>query len=131
MALNVITNGAKQDLEHATQLARQMVCDFGMSEELGPIALGDQGDEVFLGRQMGSRTKPYSEETAQKIDREIQGILSRAYALAVKILTENVHILNQITDALLEHETLDTHAFAKLVDESDPVFPGDIAWMGS
>jgi cell division protease FtsH len=131
VALNVITNGAKQDLEQATQLARQMVCDFGMSEELGPIALGDQGDEVFLGRQMGSRTKAYSEETAQRIDREIQGILTGAYSLAVRILTDNVHILNRITEALLEHETLDNHAFAKLVDSSDPVIPGDIAWMGS
>ena len=106
-------------------------CDFGMSEELGPIALGEPGDEVFLGRQMGSRTKSYSEETAQRIDREVHNILTRAYGLAVKILTENLSILNRVTEALLEHETLDSQEFSEIMEESELVIPGDIAWMGS
>jgi cell division protease FtsH len=131
VAMQSITNGAKQDLEQATQLARQMVCDFGMSKELGPVAWGQGSDEVFLGRQMGSQGKMYSEETARRIDAEVTGILSNAYAAAVIILKDNLHILHKITDRLLEVESLEAEEFSSLVDESEPVPPGEFAWMGS
>ena len=131
VAMQSITNGAKQDLEQATQLARQMVCDFGMSEDLGPVAWGNGTDEVFLGRQMGSQGKMYSEETARRIDAEVTGILSNAYAAAVTILKDNLHVLHNITDKLLEVESLEAKEFSDLVEESGPVAPGEFAWMGS
>jgi cell division protease FtsH len=102
-----------------------------MSKELGPVAWGQGSDEVFLGRQMGSQGKMYSEETARRIDAEVTGILSNAYAAAVTILKDNLHILHKITERLLEVESLEAEEFSNLVDESEPVPPGEFAWMGS
>jgi cell division protease FtsH len=95
VAMNSCTGGAANDLQRATKLARQMVCDLGMSEELGPVAWGESNDEVFLGRQM-SRTQSYSEQTAQRIDQEVLDILVRGYSAAMSILTNNVHVLHEV-----------------------------------
>ncbi len=130
VALNAVTSGASNDIERATQLARSMVCELGMSAELGPVNYGEGGQEVFLGRQMG-RMKNYSEQTARHIDTEVRRILTTAYDSAVEILTSNVHVLHRVAQALMEQETLDHDEFARLVDEAGPVPPNNLAWMGA
>ena len=129
VAMDEVTGGAQQDIQQATRLARHMVCDLGMSDELGPIAWGESQGEVFLGRQI-TRQKNYSELTAQRIDKEVLGMVQRAYDAAVNILTENVHVLHQVAEALLDRESLDADEFAQLVEEAGPVPPRGFAWMG-
>src|SRR5690606_34674180 len=94
IALNAITGGAANDIERATKMARHMVCELGMSEELGPVAWGENQDEPFLGRQV-QRTQTYSEQTARQIDDEVKGIVTRAYDIARNILTLNAHVLHR------------------------------------
>ncbi|HET7753619.1 MAG TPA: ATP-dependent zinc metalloprotease FtsH [Anaeromyxobacteraceae bacterium] len=101
------TTGAGNDIEVATNLARSMVCEWGMSEKLGPLAFGKKEGEVFLGREMGS-VQTYSEHTAQEIDAEVRRIVTDQYARAKKVLLENQALLNRIADSLLEYETIDT-----------------------
>ena len=101
-----ITTGASNDIERATDMARRMVCEWGMSDALGVAAFGSKTHEVFIGRDFGS-TKNYSEATAEKIDEEVRRIIDEAYAGAKKVLTENFKALQAISDALLEKETLD------------------------
>ena len=101
-----VTTGAGNDIERATQMARRMVTQFGMSEAVGPMAIGDSEAEVFLGRDITQR-RHVSEQTSQLVDREIKRILDEAYELARQILTENRELLERIAQALLERETLD------------------------
>ncbi|MEQ1568135.1 MAG: ATP-dependent zinc metalloprotease FtsH [Myxococcota bacterium] len=128
IVFNAITGGARSDLQQATQIARHMVCDLGMSDDLGPVAWDSGGDEVFLGRQM-SRVKNYSEATAKRIDEEVRRILTRAYDSAKSILTTNVHVLHKVAQTLIERESLDADEFARLVNESEPVAP-EPSWFG-
>jgi cell division protease FtsH len=100
------TTGAGNDIEVATNLARSMVCEWGMSEKMGPLAFGKKEGEVFLGREM-SQMAPYSEETARAIDAEVHRIVIEQYARAKGILQENQALLAKIADALLEYETID------------------------
>ncbi len=100
------TTGAGNDIEQATELARAMVCEWGMSEKMGPLAFGKKEGEVFLGRDMAS-TQTYSEQTAREIDAEVRRIVTEQYERAKKVLTEHRKELDKIADALLEHETLD------------------------
>ncbi len=102
-----ITTGAGNDIEVATDLARAMVCEWGMSEKLGPLAFGKREGEVFLGREIGQR-QDYSEQTAIEIDAEVRRIVFENYERARKVLLENLEILKAIAEALLEYETLDT-----------------------
>ena len=127
IVFNAITGGAKSDIQQATQIARHMVCDLGMSEDLGPVAWDMGNDEVFLGRQM-NRVKGYSEHTAKRIDEEVRRILTRAYEAAKEILSTNVHVLHKVAQTLIERESLDAEEFAKLVDESNPVTPDSTWW---
>ncbi len=99
------TNGAENDLKQATHLARKMVLDWGMSEELGPLALGVDGSHVFLGEEIG-RPREYSEATAQQVDREVRGILDDAYKRATNELRQRSDQLEELADRLLERETL-------------------------
>jgi len=101
-----ITTGAGNDIERATSLARRMVTQFGMSEAVGPIAVGDAEHEVFLGRELVQR-RDLSERTAETVDREIKRILDEAYERAVQTLRDNHQLLDAIAEALLERETLD------------------------
>ncbi|HUL60700.1 MAG TPA: ATP-dependent zinc metalloprotease FtsH [Anaeromyxobacteraceae bacterium] len=101
------TTGAGNDIEVATNLARSMVCEWGMSEKLGPLAFGKKEGEVFLGREMGA-VQSYSEQTARDIDAEVHRIVTEQYERAKAILTEHQGTLHRIADALIEHETLDT-----------------------
>jgi cell division protease FtsH len=103
-----MSSGAANDIERATAYARAMVCEWGMSEKLGPLAFGQAEGEVFLGRQLGSRTKDYSEATAIEIDEEVRRIVSEQYNKAKTILAERREILENMAEALIEYETLDT-----------------------
>ncbi len=106
------TTGAGNDIERVSSLARKMVCEWGMSDEIGPVAFQKQNDEVFLGKDFG-HVREYSEATAQKIDKAIEKIVTETYNKTKKLLTENIECLHQIAQALLENETLD----AKDIDE--------------
>lgn len=115
ITLGTITTGAENDLETATELARKMVCDWGMSLELGPIALGKKEEAIFLGREF-SQHSTIGPETAVKIDQEIKRIIVTNYDRARKLLEENRHLLEKIAEALLEYETLDTDQIKRICD---------------
>ncbi len=106
VALKHMTTGAGNDLERATDLARKMVCEWGMSEKLGPLTFGKKEEQIFLGREIAQH-RDYSEHTAIEIDEEVRRIVTEAYAKTKTILTENEHGLNALANALLEKETLD------------------------
>ena len=109
-----MTTGAGNDLEQATDLARRMVCEWGMSEKMGPLTFGKKEGEVFLGRDFGSRAD-YSEDTARLIDAEVKRIVSDGYMTARKLLEENLDKLKLVADALLEHETIDGEDIERLM----------------
>jgi cell division protease FtsH len=100
------TTGAGNDIERATDLARRMVCEWGMSEKLGPLTFGKKEEAIFLGREIAQH-RDYSEETAQLIDKEVRDIVERNFARAKTLLTEKLAILHNLAKALLEHEVLD------------------------
>ena len=101
-----VTTGASNDIEKATELARAMVCQYGMSD-LGPLAFGKKEEQIFLGREIAQH-RDFSEDTAIKIDLEVKRIVSEQYARATKILDENREVMERLVDALLEHESLDS-----------------------
>jgi cell division protease FtsH len=102
-----VSNGASSDIKQATRLARQMVCDWGMSE-LGPIAFGENSEHTFLGREMSrTQSQAYSDDTARRIDQAVALIVNEQFARAEKVLSENSEAHRKIAEALLEHETLD------------------------
>jgi cell division protease FtsH len=101
-----ITTGAGNDIERATSMARRMVTQFGMSEHIGPMAVGDSDHEVFLGREIGQR-RHVSESVAERVDHEVKRLLDEAYVTAMRIIDENRGLLQTIAEALLERETLD------------------------
>ena len=107
LVLKDISTGASNDLERASETARRMVCDYGMSEKLGPISFGSRQEQVFLGRDMG-RDRNYSEEVAQIIDQEVRRIVEDAYQKTEEILTTHMDELHTIANALLEFETIDS-----------------------
>jgi len=109
-----VTSGASNDIERATAIARKMVCEWGMSEKLGPLAFGDKEGEVFLGRDMG-HTKNYSEATAVEIDNEIKNIVNGCYSRTREILDQQRQGLVVLAEALLEKETLDGDEVRHLV----------------
>jgi cell division protease FtsH len=102
-----LTTGAGNDIENATDLARRMVCEWGMSEKLGPLAYGKREEQVFLGRDYGSRTQDYSEQTAVEIDQEVRSIIQHQYNRVREILTTQKSKLEAMAKALVERETLD------------------------
>jgi cell division protease FtsH len=107
LQFNEITSGAKSDIDHATAFARSMVCEWGMSEKLGPLAFGEDQQEVFLGREFGHRARNFSEKTAIDIDDEVRQIVTTQFQRAKGLLVENKAVLDRIAEALLEWETLD------------------------
>jgi cell division protease FtsH len=109
-----MTTGAKSDIKHATDIARKMVCEWGMSESMGPLAYGEREEHLFLGREIERHTD-YSEQTAQKIDNEIRGIVERAIAQAQRVITEHRAALDAIAEALLKYEVLDGEEIVTLV----------------
>ncbi len=115
---NDFNTGASNDIERATDLAKRMVCEWGMSEEMGPLAYGQKQGEVFLGRDM-NQMADYSQSTAQKIDSEIRRIVDEQYARAEKILKDNIDVLHRVAKALLEYETIDGDDLQLLIDGTD------------
>ena len=105
-----ISTGASNDIERATAIARNMVTKYGMSEKLGTITLGQDQDEVFLGRDL-AHAKTYSEETASEIDKEIKRIVDTGYNRAKQILTEHSDKLHAVANILLEKEKITSEEF--------------------
>jgi cell division protease FtsH len=111
--LGNITTGASNDIERATELARAMVCEYGMSE-LGPLTFGKKEEQIFLGREIAQH-RDFSEETAIRIDSEVRKIVTEQYERATKIIQENRDTLVRLAEALLEHESLDGVQIRRIV----------------
>src|SRR5437016_1561810 len=119
-----VTTGAAQDIQQATEMARRMVTQFGMSDAVGPIAIGDREQEIFLGREVVQR-REISERTAELVDAEVKRILGAAYEVAREIIATRRDALDRIASALLERETLD-HDEVDLVVAGKPLPPQEI-----
>ena len=116
LVLKDVSTGAGNDLERATEMARQMICDYGMSDVLGPVSLGGRQEQVFLGKGFG-RDRNYSEEVAGIIDKEVKKILEAAYDESKEILSSHMNKLELVAQQLLEIETIDAADFNYLMDE--------------
>jgi cell division protease FtsH len=116
LVLNIQTTGAGNDIEKASDLARKMVCDFGMSDNLGPLTFGKREEQIFLGREIAQH-RDYSEMTAQKIDEEVRNIVTGGYGRANKLIKDNLDTLHRMATALLEKETLDAEDIDKIMAE--------------
>jgi cell division protease FtsH len=115
-----ITTGAENDIERATQMARRMVTEYGMSTRIGPVAMGHKEELVFLGREIGEQ-KNYSEKSAEAIDDEIRGLISTAYNRAREILSAHRAILDRLSGALMREETIEGEALEKcFVADAEP-----------
>ncbi|MDI7267248.1 MAG: ATP-dependent zinc metalloprotease FtsH [Myxococcota bacterium] len=115
LALDQKTTGAGQDIERATELARKMVCEWGMSDRIGPLAFGKREEAIFLGREIAQH-KDYSEQTAIEIDAEVRRIVTECCERARKLVSDNRETLDRIAAALLEHESLDGEDIDALVE---------------
>src|SRR6185369_16907899 len=115
---STMTTGAGNDIERATEMARKMVCEWGMSEKLGPVSFGKKDEQIFLGREMAMH-KNFSEATAVEIDNEIRRIVDQNYARVKALLTDNVEILHRISRALVEKENL-TGAEVEEIMKNEP-----------
>lgn len=113
-----VTTGASNDLQQVARVARQMVTRFGMSDRLGPVALGRQQGNVFLGRDIMSE-RDFSEETAATIDDEVRNLVEQAYRRAKEVLVNNRHILDRLAEMLVEKETVDAEELQDLLNNSD------------
>ncbi|NTW16519.1 MAG: ATP-dependent metallopeptidase FtsH/Yme1/Tma family protein [Syntrophaceae bacterium] len=116
LILNEFTTGSGNDIERATNLARKMVCEWGMSEKMGPLSYGKKEEQIFLGREFAVH-KDYSEETAQRIDKEITRLVSESYEKAKHLLSEHIDILNKIASELLEKEVLNTTELDDIIQQ--------------
>jgi cell division protease FtsH len=117
--LHDFTTGAGNDIERATNLARKMVCEWGMSDKMGPLSYGKKEEQIFLGREFATH-KDYSEETAKNIDAEVVSIVTRNYEKAKKLLTDHIEILHKIAMELLEKEVLNTAEIDALIGSALP-----------
>ena len=117
LVLKIQTTGAGNDIERASELARKMVCDYGMSENLGPLSFGRKDEAIFLGREIAQH-RDYSERTAQLIDEEVRSIVSGAYEKAKDLIQEYIEVLHKMANALLEEETLDSKAIDEIMAEA-------------
>jgi cell division protease FtsH len=117
MFLNVMSTGAGNDIERATDMARKMVCEWGMSD-LGPLTFGKKEEQIFLGREIAQH-RDYSEDTAIKIDQEVRKLVSNGYGTARQILSDNRDTLEKVARALIEREVLDANEIKLLVEGKD------------
>ncbi|HYP87297.1 MAG TPA: ATP-dependent zinc metalloprotease FtsH, partial [Polyangiaceae bacterium] len=111
-----ITTGASDDIKRATRLAHSMVCELGMTSKLGPVAYGENEENVFLGREMTSRRADYAEDTAREIDEEVRRIVEAQYAVAKQVVMENRDKLERLAHSLLERETLDAEEISAALE---------------
>jgi cell division protease FtsH len=125
LVLNQITTGAGNDLERATELARKMVCEWGMSDELGPLTFGKKDEEIFLGREIATR-RDYSEEIALKIDSEVKRLVTENYERTKRMLRENMASLKALAEALLEKEVLDAPEIDKIIQGATAQVPQEV-----
>ena len=116
LVLDQLTTGAGNDIERATELARKMVCEWGMSEKLGPMTFGKKQEEIFLGREI-SQHRDYSEKTAQAIDSEVRRIIENAATTAEKLLKDNIDKLHALAQALLDREILDGNEIDRVINQ--------------
>jgi len=123
--LNTQTTGAENDIEKASDLARKMVCEYGMSEELGPLTFGKKEGQIFLGREF-TQHRDYSEMTAQRIDREVRDIVIWAYKKAAQLIKDNLDTLHKIAKALLEKETLNSSELDEIMAGGEKSIPEGI-----
>jgi len=125
---NSMTTGAGNDIERATEIARKMVCEWGMSEKLGPVSFGKKDEQIFLGREMATH-KNYSEATAVEIDAEIRRIVDENYSRVVQLLSTNVDILHRISAELIEKENLSGEEVDRIISrahhEQSPAAAGE------
>lgn len=124
---DMVTTGASNDIERATEIARNMVTRWGLSDKLGPLAYSEEEGEVFLGRS-SSKQNPMSGDTVQSIDQEIRKLIDDNYQAAEKILKDNMDILHAMSEALLKYETIDLGQIDRLMDRREPGPPAD--WGG-
>ena len=108
------TTGAGNDIERSTELARKMVCEWGMSEKIGPLACGQKEEQIFLGREFAQH-RDYSEDTARLIDDEVRSIITQSYSKAKEIIVKNMDTLHQLASTLLEKEVLDGHQIDQII----------------
>jgi cell division protease FtsH len=118
LVLQDISTGAKNDIDRASAIARKMIMEYGMSDELGPISFGNDHNEVFLGRDLG-KSRNFSEEIAYKIDSEVKALIDEAYAKAQEILTENINKLHAVAQELLIKEKLEGVEFEEIIAKTD------------
>jgi cell division protease FtsH len=118
LIFNHYTTGAGNDIEKASNIARKMVCEWGMSDKLGPLAYGAKEEEIFLGREI-QKHRDYSEKTAIEIDEEIRTIIMSAFDRAVKILSDNINLLHKLSAELLEREILDGEEIDRIIRGED------------
>jgi cell division protease FtsH len=114
-----ITTGASNDIEKATELARNMVTKWGLSERLGPLSYGEDDGEVFLGHSV-TKHKQFSDETAEAIDQEVRAVIDKNYKIAEKILKDNINILHLMAEALIKYETLDANQIQDIMEGREP-----------
>jgi cell division protease FtsH len=117
VVLNYMTTGAGNDIERATELARKMVCEWGMSEKMGPLTFGKKEQEIFLGREFAQH-RDYSEHTAIEIDHEVKRLVTENYERAKTLIRENIKALKALAEALLEREVLDAPEIEKIIGAS-------------
>ena len=123
MIFNTFTTGAGNDIERATEMARKMVCEWGMSDLMGPVSLGKKDESIFLGRDMAMH-KNFSEETAIKIDEEIKRIVDESYSRAITILRENADALHRLSLCLIEKENLSGAEVDDIIAGNGPICSG-------
>ena len=122
--MNQMTTGASNDFERATQIARDMVTRYGMTDALGPMVYAENEGEVFLGRSV-TKTTSMSEQTMQKVDGEVRRIIDQQYALARKLIEDNQDKMHAMAKALLEWETIDSDQLDDIMAGKDPRPPKD------
>ena len=125
ICLGEMTTGAGNDIERATETARKMVCEWGMSEKMGPLTYGSKEEQVFLGRDFNTQ-KNFSDETAKLIDLEVKALVMGGYNTAVDLLTKNRETLEKLSLGLLEHETLNLKEITEIIDGKPPKSDDDV-----
>jgi len=115
LVLDELSTGAGNDIERATDMARKMVCEWGMSKKMGPLSFGKKEEQIFLGREFAQH-KDYSEATAMEIDAEVKRIVIEGYDRATKIIKDNMKYLHLLTEELLVKETLEGVEVDKIIE---------------